>query len=93
MISEDRITEVVESVKNDIKGHNEVDAFLEAANDSLIGVYGSMGRWIRNEYRLWEYKWTPEMKQGFDASPYHPDAVSYKILKRVYDELGKENGI
>lgn len=43
-----------------------------------------LGMWIRNKYNLWTIPWEPELKDGIDYSPYHPDSVSMTIIKEVW---------
>ena len=60
----------------------------------LIQYHSTLGRYIRNEYKLWDYEWTSEICDGEDRSPYHPDNLSFEIIKRVW-KLGPnkvENG-
>jgi len=62
------------------------DFFLSEWNgDKLIKYHPTLGRWIRNEYTLWSIPWEPEIdEQGIDHSPFHPDAVSQKIIEEVW---------
>ena len=61
---------------------------------NLIQYHHSLGRYIRNQYKLWENKWEPELDhEGVDMSPYHPDAISNEIIRLIW-KLGpnKQNG-
>lgn len=58
--------------------------FLNCSKEDLSGYHHYMGRNIRNSFRLWSYPWEPEMKDGFDCSPEHPDAVSMRVIERVW---------
>lgn len=58
--------------------------FIECDESRLVGYHHSLGRQIRNEFGLWEIKWTPDIKNGVDCSPNHPDAVSMSIIKEVW---------
>lgn len=51
----------------------------------------NIGLWIRNHYNLWTYKWEPELIDGVDYSPYHPDQLSNTIIKAVWEQ-GRANG-
>lgn len=51
---------------------------------NLIQYHTSMGRYIRNKYKLWENKWTPNIVNGVDESPDHPDAISQEIIKVIW---------
>jgi hypothetical protein len=52
--------------------------------DEMIEFHGTVGRHIRNYYKLWEHPWAPEVVDGVDVSPNHPDAISMRILKIVW---------
>lgn len=56
--------------------------------ETLTSFHMSLGMWIRNHYKLWSYKWEPEMKEYMgcmcDCSPYHPDQLSNTILEEVW---------
>lgn len=45
----------------------------------------TLGADIRNRYHLWWRDHTPVIYQGVDMSPYHPDQISNRILKRVWE--------
>lgn len=69
---------------------DQVD-FLNCPREDLIKYHHSLGRTIRNEFALWEVKWTPVMVNGADNSPHHPDAVSMTIIQEVWDALNESN--
>lgn len=52
--------------------------------DSMGEFHHSVGQWIRNEYHLWEVDWAPEIVDGVDCSPNHPDAISSRILRKIW---------
>ena len=59
--------------------------FLTCWNgNKLIQYHDTLGRWIRNEYRLWSIPWTPDIRDGVDYSPFHPDSVSRIIIEEVW---------
>jgi hypothetical protein len=66
-------------IKNEYS-HN----ILENTREELIRLHHSLGRDIRNEYGLWNRKWTPELKDGVDYSPNHPDAISMTIIRALH---------
>ena len=50
-----------------------------------------MGMYIRNAFKLWEYKWEPEPDEnGVDCSPDHPDAISMRIIEDVWQRINDE---
>lgn len=71
--------------------------FLETDFDRLVKYHSSFGRAIRNKYKLWARSWEPVLKDGYDVSPNHPDALSMKIIENVWllnhsNEKGNSNG-
>lgn len=61
--------------------------FLDTPRDDLIKYHHTLGRGIRNEFKLWEIDWEPEVVDGVDESRYHPDAVSMTVIEEVWDRL------
>lgn len=59
--------------------------FISMEKDRLILYHHTLGRDIRNEFGLWQYKWTPQLENGVDVSPDHPDSVSMRIIERVWE--------
>lgn len=59
--------------------------FKRTAKDNLVMFHHSLGMSIRNEFKLWENKWEPELIDGVDCSPNHPDAISMRIIERVWE--------
>ena len=47
----------------------------------------SLGRLIRNEFKLWSYTWTPEERDGTDYSKSHPDSISMSVIHQVRETL------
>ena len=68
-----------------------IDEFMQTPRDELIMYHHTLGREIRNKYKLWTYEWTPVIIDGFDMSPDHPDAVSMKIIEDVWDLIHNQN--
>ena len=61
-------------------------AFFESVwnGDSLTQYHFTLGRYIRNTYNLWEFPWEPEIINGCDYSPFHPDQLSNTIIQEVW---------
>ena len=82
--------EIIDALKADIKRKDLI--FVKNLPESeLITLHHTLGRYIRNEYKLWTYEWEPEMKmmEGIevDCSPNHPDARSMNIITELWKEL------
>lgn len=43
-------------------------------------MHHTLGRHLRNHAGLWEHSWEPELIEGVDHSPNHPDAISMKVI-------------
>lgn len=40
----------------------------------------TLGRTIRNMFKLWTVKWEPDIKEGVDYSKSHPDSISMTVI-------------
>ena len=63
----------------------EMDRFFRLTRDDLIDYHHTLGQDIRNEYQLWTIPWVPELVDGVDQSPYHPDAISMSIVIKLWE--------
>ena len=61
--------------------------FLETPKEKLIMYHKSLGKSIRNEFKLWETEWKPSIRDGIDYSPDHPDQVSMRVIEEVWKRL------
>ena len=66
--------------------------FIDSSEYDLVGYHGSLGKNIRNHFRLWEKPWTPEICKitNCDISPHHPDQISMTVIKEVHKRLNDE---
>jgi hypothetical protein len=64
--------------------------FLQTPKDKLVSYHHTLGRDIRNEFKLWDAEWKPDMRDGVDCSPDHPDQLSMRVIETVWDGF-KEN--
>ena len=73
---------------------DERNAFFLAAwsGESLDQYHSTLGRWIRNKYYLWNFHWDPEVRDGVDYSPQHPDSISRLIIEEVWKRGPKYTG-
>lgn len=60
--------------------------FQECPKGNLIEYHHTLGRNIRNEFEFWKIKWDPELVDGVDMSPDHPDAISMRIIESVWEK-------
>lgn len=65
--------------------------FLKTPFSKLVAYHDSLGRKIRNEFKLWENAWTPDIRNGVDYSPDHPDAVSMRVIEAVWQRAQQED--
>ena len=64
------------------EAQKEFDATKE---EDLLLYHDTLGRYIRNTYKLWDYPWIPELdNRNVDMSRSHPDAISMDIIKKVH---------
>ena len=63
----------------------ELDMLGVMDEEDLIHLHMTTGAVIRNEYALWKREWEPEEVDGVDISPNHPDAVSDRIIHRLWE--------
>lgn len=68
----------------------DLEWFKNHDKEDLISLHHSLGGFIRNRYRFWEDYWEPELREGIDYSPNHPDARSQKIIETVYSKLNEK---
>lgn len=64
----------------------EVDLLLEIPFDDLIGLHHSVGRQIRNQYKLWDCR-NPYVETEHETSPSHPDQMSQRIIEKVWKKV------
>lgn len=76
-----------DEIANDIIKNmlNENKQFIR--EHAAIDLHHGFGTWIRNEYHLWEKKWTPKIIDGCDYAEDHPDQISHRIIEKVKSKL------
>lgn len=82
------IDRMAEQVLSEL-GETDKDILIaEGDMDNLIAFHHGLGRYIRNEFGLWNNEHTPMLNEhGVDESPDHPDAVSMAVIHEVYAQL------
>lgn len=78
--------EIVETLLEGLE-EDDLDRMRRMEEGDLISLHHSFGRFLRNTYRLWDRPWEPEIKDGCDYSPNHPDAVSMRIIHKLHARL------
>ena len=82
--------EIAQDVYNGL-GDEDFILLLEVkTREDMIQFHHSAGRHIRNHYKLWERTYTPVIIDGVDCAEDHPDAISARILERVWDKVHKK---
>jgi hypothetical protein len=84
---EDMVNEVENLLKKETLKEIRKE-FVNTPKTKLVMYHGTLGRTIRNEYKLWETHWTPDIRDGgVDYSPDHPDQVSMRVIGEVWERL------
>lgn len=87
----DSIQDIVDEVYGWLEGESDkiMDEFIDTKKSDLIQYHTGLGRSIRNTFKLWERKWEPEIIDGADHSPNHPDQLSMRIIEQVWERARK----
>jgi hypothetical protein len=68
--------------------------FRNSTKTQLISYHTTLGRKIRNHFKLWETEWEPEYKTHgnlkYDNSPNHPAAISMRIIEAVWERANND---
>lgn len=80
------INDIAEDIIHNHLTDADKESIIETSTDELYLLNG-YASWIRELYKLWHHKWEPDIVDGIDISPEHPDNMSYEILKRVQEKL------
>lgn len=82
--------EIVDDLKSTIK-RKDLIYIKNLIKDDLITLHHSLGQDIRNNYKLWEQPWIPQIgnMHGYDVdhSPEHPDIRSMSIIELLWEDL------
>lgn len=62
----------------------ERTGLLGCAEEDLIKFHHNLGQDIRNSFELWRCTWYPEIVDGVDMSPEHPDQVSMTVIEELW---------
>jgi len=83
----DDMTRQVISWRGENPHTNDFEKFINTPREDLIIYHSTLGRYIRNYFSLWSYKHTPELVNGVDVSPNHPDAISMRVIEKVWEHF------
>jgi hypothetical protein len=64
-----------------------VVSFVDCPRSQLVRYHDSLGRMIRNEFKMWDNDWKPNIVNGVDCSPDHPDQRSQRIIEQCWEQL------
>ena len=90
---EKRFNEIVEEVLawfEKAPKNNRMN-FLASSEAGLIVYHDNLGRTIRNKFKLWERKWTPDLSFDIDYSEDHPDTISQRVIVEVWRRANEAN--
>ncbi len=85
MTDEDKIGWLVRKIN--AMGPEFVITFVDSSRDNLVKYHDSLGRMVRNEFKMWEDHWTPDVINGVDHSPEHPDQRSQRVIEQCWEKL------
>jgi len=66
---------------------HDKNEFINTPKDNLARYDSTLGRYIRNEFKLWDTEWVPVLEDGVDCSEDHPDQISMRVVQAVWDRL------
>ena len=69
------------------QAERERSGLLGGTKEDLISFHHTLGQDIRNSFGLWNCTWYPEIVDGVDMSPEHPDAVSMTVIEEVWSVI------
>lgn len=72
------------------EGEKSIEYFCATEEKNLISYHNSLGRAIRNHFEMWKHEWEPEIVNGVDHSPNHPDQISFEIIKGVWKKANEQ---
>lgn len=89
--------QIVEHLASALDEHDRGKLIEMGDADDLAMIHHGFGTWVRNTYNLWHAEnphtlkgYEPELKDGVDYSPRHPDAVSGRIIEALYKKLKEQ---
>ena len=82
----------IEMVKTVLKWFNnspirQQEEFRNTDFDNLVVFMHTLGQQIINYFSLWSYKWDKKIVDDIDESTEHPEAVTLRIIEKVWREV------
>lgn len=78
--------EIVEDLLSDLISDEEQVVIGMSKYEDLIQYHNSLGRYIRNNYQLWDLG-NPYIQLHDSKDPNHPDNMSYRIIQTVWKRV------
>lgn len=73
---------VLEWFDDSPESHKE--EFVTTAFENLAVFMSSTGQTIIDHFNLWSYPWKPEIRDGVDMSPHHPENLAMQVIQNVW---------
>lgn len=54
-----------------------------------LAMHSTVGQYLRNTVGMWNFPWTPEVRDGIDYSKDHPDAISMQVIRDFQEIVNK----
>ena len=87
-ITEERFEEIVTNLTEYVPLADR-EVLRDTKADDLTRYHHGFGTAVRNHFKLWENPWEPELRDGVDYSPNHPDQISMRIIREMWKRLQK----
>ena len=87
-LTDENIEHIAESFCKTLNTSDK-EIIVSEMNNAPHRMRGSIAQYIRNKYKLWDREWKPEIIDGVDHSPNHPENVSDKIVDRIMEKLNE----
>jgi hypothetical protein len=75
-----------DEILQDLINNQDSRIIIENSKSDLIMLHHSLGRTIRNDYRLWHEDNPINHKGNYEwDSEHHPDQISQRIIEKLYE--------
>lgn len=79
------VIEIAQDIVGKLRPEGLAEIKKVASSGGMIKFHATVGRYIRNQYGLWRRAHTPVIVGGVDVSEDHPDAISHRVLEKVWE--------